>query len=138
MKISHLIALVVIAAAVGIIITTTGDASAYVTFDQAAEMADEGNLKSLHVVGELKKDGAGHVTGLVKSSDNLSFSFILVDDNKHEQLVYHNEPLPPDFLRSEKVVVIGHYEKDFFLAEKILLKCPSKYQENKLKTAMAR
>jgi cytochrome c-type biogenesis protein CcmE len=39
-------------------------------------------------------------------------------------------------MRSEKVVVIGHYEADFFLAEKILLKCPSKYQDNTLKTAM--
>ena len=138
MKISHIIALAVIAAAVAVIITTTGDASSYVNFNQAAEMASEGNLKSLHVVGQLKKDPSGHVTGLIKSSDNLSFSFILVDENGNEQLVYHNEPLPPDFLRSEKVVVIGHFEKDFFLAEKILLKCPSKYQDNKLKTAMAR
>ncbi|MFM7328272.1 MAG: cytochrome c maturation protein CcmE [Bacteroidota bacterium] len=137
MKISHIIALGVIAVAVAIIITTTGDASSYVTFDQAATYAGEGNLKSLHVVGELKKDPSGQVVGLVKSNDNLSFSFILIDDNKREQLVYHNEPLPPDFMRSEKVVVIGHYEKDFFLAEKILLKCPSKYQENKLKTALA-
>jgi cytochrome c-type biogenesis protein CcmE len=38
-------------------------------------------------------------------------------------------------MRSEKVVVIGHYTPDFFLAEKILLKCPSKYQDNSLKTA---
>jgi len=137
MKISHIIALAVIAAAVAVIITTTGDASSYVNFSQAAEMAGEGNLKSLHVVGELKKDPAGQVMGLVKSSDNLSFTFILVDENGNEQLVYHNEPLPPDFLRSEKVVVIGHFEKEFFLAEKILLKCPSKYEDNKLKTALA-
>lgn len=136
MKKSHIFALVVIAAAVGVILSTTGDASSYVTFDQAYELASAGNTKSLHVVGELKKDAAGEVVGIRKSTDNLSFTFLLVDENKKEQLVYHNEPIPPDFMRSEKVVVIGHYEPDFFLAEKILLKCPSKYQDNTLKTTM--
>lgn len=136
MKKSHIFALVIIAVAVGVILSTTGDASSYVTFDQAYELASSGNTKSLHVVGELKKDAAGQVVGIQKSSDNLSFTFILVDENKKEQLVFHNEPIPPDFMRSEKVVVIGHYETDFFLAEKILLKCPSKYQDNSLKTTM--
>jgi cytochrome c-type biogenesis protein CcmE len=135
MKKTHVLALIIIAIAAGIIFSTTGDASSYVTFDQAYAIASEGNSKSLHVVGDLKKDSAGQVTGIQKSEDNLSFTFILVDENKKEQLVYHNEPIPPDFLRSEKVVVIGHYTPDFFLAEKILLKCPSKYQDNSLKPA---
>lgn len=135
MKKTHILALIIIAVAAGVIISTTGDASSYVTFDQAYAIAAEGNSKSLHVVGELKKDAAGQVEGILKSEDNLSFTFILVDENKKEQLVYHNEPIPPDFMRSEKVVVIGHYTPDFFLAEKILLKCPSKYQDNSLKTA---
>lgn len=134
MKKTHILALIIIAVAVGVIISTTGDASSYVTFDQAYAVAADGNSKSLHVVGDLKKDSAGLVTGIRKSEDNLSFTFILVDENKKEQLVYHNEPIPPDFMRSEKVVVIGHYTPDFFLAEKILLKCPSKYQDNSLKT----
>lgn len=136
MKKSHILALVIIAAAAGVIISTTGDASSYVTFDEAYQLASSGNTKSLHVVGELKKDASGQVIGIKKSPDNLSFTFVLVDENKKEQTVYHNEPIPPDFMRSEKVVVIGHYESDFFLAEKILLKCPSKYQDNTLKTTM--
>jgi len=40
--------------------------------------------------------------------------------------------MPPDFLRSEKVVVNGNYQNSQFIAKKILLKCPSKYQEQKL------
>jgi cytochrome c-type biogenesis protein CcmE len=84
------------------------------------------------VVGELKKDESGHVIGLENSEDKLSFSFILVDDDKKEQQVIYNEPMPPDFLRSEKVVVIGGYQNDHFIAKKILLKCPSKYQDQKL------
>ena len=132
MKLSHIIAIVVIAAAIAIIIFTAGDASTYVNFDQAYQMASTGNDSQIHVVGELKKDDNGHVVGLENSDDKLSFSFILVDDHKKEQKVIYNEPMPPDFLRSEKVVVIGGYQQDHFIAKKILLKCPSKYQDQKL------
>ena len=132
MKLSHILAIVVIAAAIAIIIFTAGDASTYVNFDQAYQMASSGNDTQIHVVGELKKDDNGHVVGLENSDDKLSFSFILVDDHKKEQKVIYNEPMPPDFLRSEKVVVIGGYQQDHFIAKKILLKCPSKYQDQKL------
>ena len=132
MKKTHIIAIVVIAAAIAIIIATAGDASTYVNFEQAYQMASTGNTTSIHVVGELKKDEQGNIVGLEKSPDNLSFSFVLLDDSQKEQKVYYNEPIPPDFARSEKVVVIGSYKGESFLANKILLKCPSKYQEQKL------
>ena len=136
MKKSHIIAIVIIAASIGIIIATTGDASTYVNFDQAFQLASSGNSNSIHVVGELKKDAAGNIVGLSKSPDRLSFSFILIDDNKREQTVFYNEPMPPDFTRSEKVVVVGNFHGDDFVANKILLKCPSKYQEQKLKATL--
>jgi cytochrome c-type biogenesis protein CcmE len=42
--------------------------------------------------------------------------------------------VPADFKRSEQVVVIGTYKtKEMFVAEKILMKCPSKYQETDVK-----
>ncbi len=132
MKKSHIIAIVVIAACIGIIIATAGDASTYVSFDQAYQMASTGNKTQIHVVGDLKKDAQGNIIGLEKSQDNLSFSFLLIDENGKEQKVYYNEPMPPDFARSEKVVVIGSYQNNTFLANKILLKCPSKYQEEKI------
>ena len=132
MKPKYIIALVIIAVAVGIIILTAGDASTYVNFGQAQQMAAEGSTTPIHVVGQLKKDEAGHIVGLENSIDKLSFSFVLIDDNLKEQKVYYNEPMPPDFLRSEKVVVIGNYQGNQFIAKKILLKCPSKYQEQKL------
>jgi cytochrome c-type biogenesis protein CcmE len=136
MKKSHIVAIILIAASIAIIIATTGSASTYVNFDQAFQMASNGNTNSIHVVGELKKDDQGNITGLEKSPDHLSFSFILVDANKKEQRVLYNEPMPPDFTRSEKVVVVGNYSNGDFLANKILLKCPSKYQEKKLRAGM--
>lgn len=136
MKTSHIVGIVIIAAAIGIIISTAGDASSYVTFDQAHDMAVSGNANSIHVVGELKKDEQGQIIGLYPTPDKLSFTFLMVDENKREQKVFYNEPMPPDFQRSEKVVVIGSYKDDLFVADKILMKCPSKYQENTVKAAM--
>ena len=130
MKKSHLLALTLIAVAVGaIIVLTASSASSYVTFEKAYSMAEEGDAKKIHVVGTLKKNDQGDVVGLAPSPDRLSFSFIMVDDSLREQKVYYSEPMPTDFLRSEKVVVIGSYKGDTFIASKILLKCPSKYQE---------
>lgn len=129
MKKSHIIVLLIIAVAVFIIITTVGDASTYVTFSEAREIALDGNENSIHVVGELVKSVNGQINGIVTSQDKLSFSFDMVDENDEVQHVYYNEPMPADFLRSEKVVVIGSYHDNVFVADKILLKCPSKYQE---------
>ncbi len=132
MKKSYLLAIAVIAVAIVIIISTAGDASTYVNFDEAYQLASTGSSTQVHVVGQLPKDAAGHAKGIEKSADNLSFSFTLIDNDNKEQKVFYNEPMPPDFTRSEKVVVIGSYQNGTFVAKKILLKCPSKYQEQKL------
>jgi cytochrome c-type biogenesis protein CcmE len=129
MKKTHLIVIIVIAAAIGILVSTAGDASTYVGFGEAYEMATAGNKKDIHVVGELTKDAAGNITGIEPGVDKVSFSFILVDQDGKRQKVEYHEPMPQDFTKSEKVVVIGRYEGDVFKASKILLKCPSKYQE---------
>jgi cytochrome c-type biogenesis protein CcmE len=132
MKKTYLFGIIVIAIAVMIIIITAGDASTYVTFHQAREMAEKGITKKIHVVGELKKDEEGEVQGVEAGSDKLSVTFLMVDNNNHEQRVYYNSPMPPDLLKSEQVVVIGSYTNDLFIADKILLKCPSKYQEENI------
>jgi len=129
MKKSHIIAIVAIAVAVGILISTAGDASTYVNFSEAYDMALAGNSREIHVVGELKKNERGEVVGIETGKDMVSFSFIMVDDKGREQKVYYNEPMPQDFTKSEKVVVIGSYKGNDFNAKKILMKCPSKYQE---------
>jgi cytochrome c-type biogenesis protein CcmE len=129
MKKSHILIIVVIAAAIGIIVSTAGDASTYVTFDEAMQLSQTGSKKDIHVVGELKKDVTGQVVGIEEGTDKVSFSFIMIDDKGHEQKVVYNQPMPADFQRSEKVVVIGSYSTNVFQARKILLKCPSKYQE---------
>ena len=132
MKKSHIIIIIVIASAVGILISTADDASSYVSFSEAYQMASAGNKKDIHVVGELKKNAAGEIVGIEEGADKVSFSFVMIDDKGKEQKVNYNQPMPADFTKSEKVVVIGTYNGDTFNASKILLKCPSKYQEKKV------
>ncbi|MCC5919126.1 MAG: cytochrome c maturation protein CcmE [Cyclobacteriaceae bacterium] len=133
MKRSYLFGLGIIAVAVIVIVSAIGDASSYVTFSQAEAMAAAGKNKQIHVVGELKKNERGEPVGIETSADKLSFRFIMVDEEGREQTVYYNEPIPADFKRSEQVVIIGGFHDELFLADKILMKCPSKYQEDEIK-----
>ncbi|CCH55237.1 hypothetical protein BN8_04481 [Fibrisoma limi BUZ 3] len=136
MKLSHIFGIIVIAIAIAIIVSTAGDASSYVTFTQAAQMAKDGNDDMIHVVGKLKKDAAGQIEGLFyqPEMDPNHFEFTLVDNDNRVQKVVYNAPKPQDFDRSEQVVVIGSMQDDHFQCNKILLKCPSKYQDGKLET----
>lgn len=129
MKTKSIVILIVIAVAIGIVVTMTGEASSYVTFEEAKELSTKGFKKSIHVVGELPKTPSGEITGIVESPDKLSFKFQMIDENGFTQQVLHANPVPTDFARSEQVVIIGAYNNENFIAEKILLKCPSKYQE---------
>ncbi|MEX2593579.1 MAG: cytochrome c maturation protein CcmE [Anditalea sp.] len=136
MKKGHIIGLGVIAIAIVIIITSIGDASSYENFSTAKTLAINGNDEAIHVVGGLKKDEAGTVVGLEVSEGKTSFTFMMVDKDGQEQQVYYNEPVPADFTRAEQVVVIGSYKsEEMFVADKILMKCPSKYQETDVQTA---
>jgi cytochrome c-type biogenesis protein CcmE len=136
MKKGHIIGLGVIGMAIMIIITSIGDASTYENFSTAKIMAENGNSEAIHVVGGLKKDESGTVLGLDISEDKTSFMFLMVDNNGKEQKVFYNEPVPADFVRAEQVVVIGSYKNDeLFVADKILMKCPSKYQETDVQAA---
>ena len=132
MKKSYIVAMVIIAVAVAIIVSTSSDASSYVTFTEAKNMAIANSKAKVHVVGTLPKNERGEIIGVYPSEDKLSFSFVLIDEHQQEQEVYYNEPMPTDFKRSEQVVIVGSYQNDVFVADKILLKCPSKYQEQQV------
>jgi len=131
MKKSYIFAIGVIAIAIAIIVSTTGDASSYVTFDEAKE-----SDAKVHVVGTLPKDDNGDVIGIYPSEDKLSFSFVMLDEKSQKQEVYYNQPMPTDFKRSEQVVIVGGFQGDVFVADKILLKCPSKYQEQQVNASI--
>ena len=135
MKRSHILGVVVIAIAVFVIISTAGDASTYVTFDEARSISESGGGKKVHIVGQLKKDDNGEIIGVEPSEDKLTVTFLMVDNNQETNKVFYNKPMPPDLKQSEQVVVVGEYKKDVFYANQILLKCPSKYEEESLQVS---
>ncbi len=66
--------------------STSSDASSYVTFKEATELAADGKSAKVHVVGKLKKDAAGHIVGIEYQPqvDPNYFAFVLVDNNNEE------------------------------------------------------
>jgi cytochrome c-type biogenesis protein CcmE len=139
MKLSHVIALLVIACMIGIIVVSAGDASQYVSFQQAEELAKDGDDTKVHVVGDLPRNSVGEIIGIEYNPtiDPNYIAFDLIDESgEKRKIVCHNPPPSvEDLKRSEKVVVIGSVnDKGQFIAKEILLKCPSKYEDKEIKS----
>lgn len=126
MKKSAIIIIVLIAVAIGAIVSSYGDASTYETFAVAAENPD----KEYHIVGQLDTTQQKYYDPKVDAN---YFTFFLIDEKGEEKKVIYRAPEPQDFERSEKVVIIGKMNGENFEASKILLKCPSKYTETEVK-----
>lgn len=128
MKKTHIIALVFIAVLVGVLISMLGDFSRYETFDSS--YAQKG--KEINVVGVLDLNAPMIYEPL---KDPNKFTFYLQDEKGQVKEVIYKGEKPRDFEKSEKVVVTGKLIGDQFQASKILMKCPSKYVEEKAQTA---
>ena len=122
MKKMHLLAIGVIAVAIAAIITTFSDTSSYVTFREAAAYPE----KDFHVIGELDLDREMHYNPV---EDPNLFRFYLKDETGKVGEVVYYDAKPQDFEKSDKVVVVGSMTDNHFHAKKILMKCPSKYND---------
>ncbi|HSZ72283.1 MAG TPA: cytochrome c maturation protein CcmE [Cytophagaceae bacterium] len=138
MKTTHIILLLVIAVAIGVIISTSGDASRYVTFKEAEELAQDSPDEKVHVVGKLKKNNLGEIEGMnYNPAVNPNyFEFVITDNTNREEHVVYFSPKPQDFEKSEQIVIIGGFKGKTFKADKILMKCPSKYEDKKMTTSL--
>lgn len=65
------------------------------------------------------------------------FTFMLQDSTKKMVKVVSDDPRPANFEQAVSIVAIGHYDRDqqAFLADDLLVKCPSKYQELQASTS---
>jgi len=123
-KRTHLVGIIIIAVAIAVIIGTIQDSSTYASFSEARDNPDI----EFHVIGELNKDKELKYDPEVNA--NL-FSFFIIDKKGEEQKVIFNGAKPQDFERSEQIVLMGKMNDDVFLCTKILMKCPSKYNDGK-------
>lgn len=123
MKKTHIILLVLLAVAFAAIVSSINESSSYATFAEAQQHSN----KTYHVVGKYNKEKGFEYDPEVNA--NL-FSFYLVDEDGNESKVIYNGTKPQDFEKSEQVVIVGKSQQDYFTARKILMKCPSKYNDN--------
>jgi cytochrome c-type biogenesis protein CcmE len=122
MKKFHIIGIIVIAVAVGAIISSLSDSSTYANFTEAFASPDN----EFHVVGTLNREK----TTLYEPEVNPDlFTFYMLDRDGQERKVELMKSKPQDFERSEQIVLIGQADGEVFRAKEILLKCPSKYND---------
>ena len=124
MKKTHIFILVFVVAAIGVIISLFANTSTYTDFSAAVENPG----KEFHVIGKLAKDKP--IVYDTKVDAN-KFTFFMTDQKGAKRQVFYKGAKPQDFEKSEQVVVIGKIENNEFVASSLLLKCPSKYNEEK-------
>lgn len=124
MKKLHILGIIVIAVAIGVIFVSLKNTSTYADFTEAISNPD----KEFHVVGKLDKTQPQIYDPKI-NTDEFLFSMI---DNKGvvKQVVLHKSK-PQDFEKSEQIVLIGKMQGGNFHANDILMKCPSKYNDGK-------
>lgn len=59
------------------------------------------------------------------------WTFMLQDEDGQQVKVIYDDARPANFEQAISIVAIGHYDvaQDAFVADDLLVKCPSKYQE---------
>jgi cytochrome c-type biogenesis protein CcmE len=122
MRKSAIIGLLTIAICIGFLVSLNADTDSYSNFTQAAS-----SNKEEHVMGYWEKTKG---TEYDAQKDPNHFGFFMKDEKGEVKKVVLNGSKPQDFERSEKIVLIGKMENDTFYASKILMKCPSKYNDN--------
>ncbi len=130
MKKGSILGIVVIAVAICIIISTYADTSTYGSFKEAETAHSE-----LHVVGHLNKQK--QLIYDAKKDANY-FSFFMEDNKGEECKIVFTGTKPQDFERSEQIVLTGQMVGKEFHASKILMKCPSKYTQDKIEVTEAK
>lgn len=126
MKKSNIILLVVIAVAIGVIISLVGDFSTYETFVTAARHPN----REYHVIGKLEKQKQMVYDPKVDAN---YFSFYVKDKSGDVRKVVYAGSEPTDFEKSEQIVLTGSMGKDdVFRCSQILMKCPSKYKPDQV------
>jgi cytochrome c-type biogenesis protein CcmE len=124
MKRTHIVILIgIVALIIGLLVFSV-DFSTYDTINSAKNKQG----KFVHLIAKLDKSKP--ITyDPIKNPNYLSFYAVDSLGGK-TQVIYHNSK-PGDLEKSERIVLKGKMEADHFECQDILLKCPSKYKDDK-------
>lgn len=116
----HIIGVAMIVMA--IVLGYTGLQSAFRPYTTSIQEAIE-SRRSVQLAGFLGSTGAYDAGG--------NFTFDLQDARGQLVKVVYAKPKPANFEQAVSIVAIGHYDsaQGVFIADDMLVKCPSKYQE---------
>lgn len=89
----------------------------YVTFAQAQKMS--GNVQVRGVLAEQP---------MMMTDGSQGLKFKLVDERGQEGIIVYKGVRPDGLEQAKSIVAIGKYQGNGFAADKLLVKCPSKYQ----------
>lgn len=119
MKKAYWIGAAVVLAFLALGLTTfTKSMTPYVSFDEA-----RASKRTVQVMGALEKGTSRY------DIETKTLHFTLVDEKTRIALpVAYRDVKPANFEEAVSIVAIGRFQNGAFQAEKLLVKCPSKYQ----------
>lgn len=120
MKLSYILgALVIVAALIFAMFSFTSTLTSYVTIREAIETG-----QNVQVAGALGNQNINYDV-----NRNLLI-FTLKEPEGDEMTVHYAKSKPANFENADKIVAIGRYDKaqQVFVANELLVKCPSKYE----------
>lgn len=124
MKKTHIIILVGIAAMIVGLLAYSVDFSTYDTVASAKQKQG----KYVHLIAKLDKSQPVEYDP-IKNPNYLSFH--AVDSLGGQTKVIYRNSKPTDLEKSERIVMKGSMQNGHFECKEILLKCPSKYKDDK-------
>lgn len=122
MKKIHILGLVLIAGAIGALLSLMGDISTY----DSVESARKKEGKFVHLIAKIDTTQP-IVYDPIKDPNYLTFT--AVDSLGSTTKVVYKNAKPTDFEKSARVVMKGSMQGETFECKEIVLKCPSKYTE---------
>ncbi len=129
MKRTHLIALILLATGAGAILISSAKKDTFSDYKCFSETVAQ-NDENFQVVGVWAKEEGMEYDPEINPN---YFSFWVKDNCGDTRKVIYHDTKPQGFERTEQIVITGHLTGDEFSAEKILMKCPSKYIEDEVK-----
>jgi cytochrome c-type biogenesis protein CcmE len=124
MKKTHIIILIGIAGLIAGLISFSADFSTYDTIGSAKNKQG----KFVHLIAKLDKSQPVDYDP-IKNPNYVSF-YAIDSLGGQTKVIYHNSK-PADLEKSERLVLKGKMQQDHFECKDILLKCPSKYKDEK-------
>ncbi|MDP4291219.1 MAG: cytochrome c maturation protein CcmE [Bacteroidota bacterium] len=121
----HIVAVIVIIIAIGVVISTLVNSSTYADFSTAQKHSGS----ECQIIGMLNRHKPIGYNAMEKVN---RFSFFMKDKEGSEMKVIYNGSKPQDFEKCDQVVISGYATDSVFYAKTLLLKCPSKYNDKKI------